>query len=84
MKVLRQIWNRKFLIPLILAAVCLTLSFFELTSHNQRMMRLVEVEKILHRKQRDIENIALRELEQEKMGSLSPKDVDRDMVVFNY
>lgn len=84
MKVLRLIWNRKFLIPLILAAVCLILSFFELTSHNQRMMRLVEVEKILHKKQRDIENIALRELEQDKMGNLSPKDVARDMVVYKY
>ncbi|HOG25818.1 MAG TPA: ATP-binding protein [Bacteroidales bacterium] len=84
MKILRQIWKQKFLIPLILAAVCLTLSFFELTSHNQRMKRLVGVENILHRKQRNIENIALRELEQDKMGSLSPKDVDHDMVIYKY
>jgi len=84
MKMLRYIWDRKFLIPLILAVICLTLSFFELTSHNRRMMRLVNVEKILHKKQRKIEAIALHELEQEKMGVLSPKDVARDMVVYKY
>ncbi|HHV02418.1 MAG: ATP-binding protein [Bacteroidales bacterium] len=82
--ILREIWNRKFLIPLILSAICLVLSFFELTSHNSRMMRLVDVEKSLHRKQRKIENITLQELEQDDMADLSGKDVPTDMVIYKY
>ena len=44
-----KIRKRKFLIPLIISVLCLVLSFFELTSHNRRMMRLVNVEKVIHR-----------------------------------
>ncbi|MFA5443909.1 MAG: ATP-binding protein [Bacteroidales bacterium] len=76
--------KRKFLIPLIIAVISLVLSFFELTSHNQRMMRLVNVEKVIHRKQYAVEEIALRELEKDAVSDLSGKDVDQDMVVYKY
>lgn len=79
-----KIWEQRFLIPLTLAVLCLVLSFFELTSHNSRMKRLVQVEKVLHRKQHVIENIALQELEQDPMADLSERDVAGDMVVYKY
>lgn len=79
-----KIRKRKFLIPLIISVLCLVLSFFELTSHNRRMMRLVNVEKVIHRKQNTIEAVALRELEKEAVADLSGKDVDQDMVIYKY
>ena len=48
------------------------------------MMRLVNVEKVIHRKQNTIEAVALRELEKEAVADLSGKDVDQDMVIYKY
>lgn len=74
----------RVIIPLILAALCLILSFFELTSHNRRMLRLVDVEKVLHNKQVAIEKLALRELEEDASQWLSDKGVEEDMVIYKY
>ncbi len=82
--IIKEIWNRKFLIPLILSVICLVLSFFELTSYNRRMMRLVDVERVLHRKQHKIERIALQELERDGMADLSCKELPEDMVIYKY
>ena len=79
-----KLWKHRFLLPLIAAVILFLLSFFELTSHNQRMVRLVGVEKVLHRKQYTIEEIARRELEQEGMADLSEKNVPEDMVIYKY
>ena len=79
-----KILARRFLITITLEVLCLVLSFFELTSHNSRMKRLVQVENVLHRKQHVIEDIALQELEQDHKSDLYKRDVAGVMVVFKY
>ena len=76
--------NYQYWLPLIVAGVLLVLSFSELTPHNKRMGRLVEVEKRLHHKQRTIEKIARKELEREMMADLSEDRLPDDMVIYKY
>ncbi|NLA15934.1 MAG: HAMP domain-containing protein [Bacteroidales bacterium] len=82
--IVQKLWGYRYLLSLIAAVLLFVLSFFELTSYNRRMLRLVEVEKTLHRKQHIIEEIARKELEQEGMANLMEKNIPEDMVVYKY
>lgn len=76
----------KYRIPLLvgIAGLCLVLSFFELSSHHRHVMKLVQLEKVLHKKQRAIERVAQNALQQEAHQWLSEKGVESDMVVYKY
>lgn len=83
-KLRKRILGYKHYWPLVVALLCLLLSFAELSSSNQRAHRLERVERILHRKQEKIEKLALEALESPSGEWLSDHNVKEDMVIYKY
>ncbi len=83
-RIITKIQAYKLYWPLAVALCCLLLSFAELSSNNQRARRLERVERVLHRKQRKVENLALQALNAPSAEWLSPHKVKEDMVLYKY
>lgn len=82
--VLHYLMSHRSLVLICLAALCLSLSPFEMSTHNNRAKRLVRVEKVLRKKQASLEQIAHRALAQRTSDWLDEKGVEEDMVVYKY